>query len=284
MRYENRQAPEGINTTRVNPFAQLIKLLIAATIMLVLLVMLLQFAGAALAKTIPFKYEKQLTDKYDIELGSANASPEMVAYLNELAARVATGLELAEGVEVSVHYSDEPVFNAFATIGGNLLFYRGLLQELPNENALAMVMAHEIAHVNHRDPIASFGGGVSSMIAVSMLTGFSGMAERFMNKTYLIAGTQFTRSMESAADRAALSAVNQLYGHVNGAGALFEIMGGIKSDSKAIPDWLERFSVTHPLSDDRVSAVNELAQQNNWRQDGELTPLPPAFSQWLIGL
>ena len=176
MRYENRQAPEGINVSKVNPFTQFLKLIIAATIMLVLIVVILQFIGGALAKQVPFKYEKQLVDKYDLDLNSPLASPEMIAYLNDLADRVSAGLELDEGISVTVHYNDEAVFNAFATIGGNLLFYRGLLKELPHENALAMVMAHEIAHVNHRDPIASLGGGVSSAIAVSMLTGFSGMA------------------------------------------------------------------------------------------------------------
>lgn len=281
MRYENRQAPEGINVSRVNPFTQFLKLLIGATLFLVLIVVVLQFVGGAIAKSIPFKYETQLIDKIDIQFGSDDASPEMIAYLNELAARVAPGLELDEGVSVDVHYSNENIFNAFATVGGNLLFYRGLLKQMPHENALAMVMAHEIAHVNHRDPVASLGGGVSSMVAVSMLTGLSGIAERFFTKTYLLTGTQFTRRMESAADRAALGAVNQLYGHVNGAGALFEVMGDVRSDSETIPDWLERFSVTHPLTNDRIVAVSDLALTNGWSTEGELTPLPPRFRHWL---
>lgn len=284
MRYENKQAPEGINVTPVNPYTQFVKLMLAGIIAFVLIVIALQFVGGAIAKRIPFSYEKRLSDKFDLQLSSEDASPEMVAYLNDLAARVATGLELQEGVSVKVHYSTEPVFNAFATLGGNLLFYRGLLEKMPHENALAMVMAHELSHVNHRDPVAAMGGGVASMVAVSMLTGTSGAAERFFTKTYLITGTQFTRRMEVAADAAALGAVNSLYGHVNGAGALFEVMGSVAGDNEKIPDWLERFAVTHPLSEDRVRAVKSLALKNGWNEQGELTPLPAEFDFWLNGL
>lgn len=281
MRYENRQAPEGINVTKVNPLVQFLKFFIASIIVVVLIVVILQVAGGAVAKRIPFKYELQLMDTVDPQLGTSGASEEMVAYLNDLAIRVGRELPIDEGISVKVHYSTEEVFNAFATIGGNLLFYRGLLSEMPHENALAMVMAHEIAHVNHRDPVASLGGGVASLIAMSMFTGMSGLAGDFFNKTYSFTGMQFTRRMEETADEAALGAVNALYGHVNGAGVLFEVMGEIKGDSEAIPDWLERFAVTHPLSNDRVSAVRILAAKNGWSSEGETTPLPADFLLWL---
>lgn len=281
MRYENRQAPEGINVTKVNPLVQFLKFFIASIIVVVLIVVILQVAGGAIAKRIPFKYELQLMDTVEPQLGTTGASREMIAYLNDLAFRVGRELPVDEGISVKVHYSTEEVFNAFATIGGNLLFYRGLLNEMPHENALAMVMAHEIAHVNHRDPVASLGGGVASLIAMSMFTGMSGLAGDFFNKTYSFTGMQFTRRMEETADEAALGAVNALYGHVNGAGVLFEVMGEIKGDSEAIPDWLERFAVTHPLSNDRVSAVRILAAKNGWSSEGETTPLPADFLLWL---
>lgn len=281
MRYENRQPPEGINVTKVNPGVQFLKLLIAATLMVVLLVVVLQFVGGSVAKRIPFKYEKQLTEKIELQLGDENTSDDMRAYLNDLATRVQPGLNMPEGMSVNVHYNDDDVFNAFATMGGNLIFYKALLKKMPHENALAMVMAHEMAHIKHRDPITGLGGGVASMIAVSMFTGSSGIAERFLTNATMVTGMQFTRDMETEADEAALGAVNQLYGHVNGAGTLFEVMGAIKSDNDAVPDWLERFARTHPLSQDRVDAVRSLALKNSWRETGELTPLPEGFMDWL---
>jgi len=281
MRYENRQPSEGINVTRVNPYTQFLKLFLAATLFLILLVLVLQFFGGAIAKRVPFTYEKQLSETLNIDLGSAGASPEMVQYLNELASRVAPGMQLTESVSVDVFYNSDEVFNAFATIGGNLVFYRGLLNELPHENALAMVMAHEMAHINHRDPITSAGGGVASLIAVSFVTGFSGVAEKYLSATSMLTNTQFTRHMESAADKAALEGVNALYGHVNGASALFEVLGAVGGDNDLVPNWLERFTTTHPLSNDRINAIRNLAIENGWSETGELTPLPADFKRWL---
>lgn len=290
MRYENRQPAEGINVTKVNPGVQFLKLLIAAIILVVLVVIVLQFVGGSLAKRVPFKYEKQLTENIDMSFVGTNEGAgqedsigalEMRSYLNDLAKRIEPGLDLPEGMSVEVHYNEDDVFNAFATLGGNLIFYKALLAKMPHENALAMVMAHEIAHIKHRDPIVGLGGGVASMMAVSMLTGSSGVAERFLTQTTLVTGMQFTRDMETEADRAALNAVNQLYGHVNGAGSLFKVMGSIKSDNDSVPDWLERFARTHPLSQDRINAVRSMAIHNSWRETGELTPLPNDFENWL---
>jgi len=144
-------------------------------------------------------------------------------------------------------------------------------------------MAHEISHVVHRDPIAGLGGGVASMLALTMITGQSGTgsAGALLNKAGVLTGTQFTRRMEVAADQAALSAIYNLYGHVEGADTLFEIMDGIRGDSDALPDWLERFSATHPLSQDRVIAVRQTAAQQGWSLTGNLTPLPNEFDHWL---
>lgn len=46
---------------------------------------------------------------------------------------------------------DSPVENAFATMGGYVYITRGLLAYLRNESDLAAVLAHEVAHICHRD-------------------------------------------------------------------------------------------------------------------------------------
>lgn len=64
---------------------------------------------------------------------------------------------LPASIKVTVHYIDEPVINAFATIGGHVFIYRGLIDAITSENGLSMVLAHEIAHINNRHPIAALG-------------------------------------------------------------------------------------------------------------------------------
>ncbi|NND92769.1 MAG: M48 family metalloprotease [Granulosicoccus sp.] len=285
MEYENRLPPEGINTSRQHPLKQFLQLVIGALVLVVMIVAMLQVSGSFLARKIPFSYELAVMQRLNIPLGDARRHADMTAYLNGLASRVGAHMAMPEDMQLTVHYDDDEVFNAFATVGGNLLFYRGLLSRMPDENTLAMVMAHEIAHVLHRDPVAALGGGVASTIALLALTGNSGtgMAGQLLNNAGMLTSIQFTRRMEVAADRAALAAVNGLYGHVNGAARLFELFrdGRDPHSQDKEPGVLERFVSTHPLDAERISNISRLAVAEHWQQQGELTPLPADFKRWL---
>ncbi|MEE9321281.1 MAG: M48 family metallopeptidase [Granulosicoccus sp.] len=284
MHYENRQPPEGINVTKEHPLRQFVRLAIAATVLMVLVVGVLQFSGGWLAKRIPFSFEQRVMRGMEVDFSGEVDAPELTAYLNDLAQRLIKELPMEDGMDVIVHYNPDDTFNAFATVGGNLQFYRGLLVQMPNENALAMVMAHEISHVMHRDPVAGLGGGVASMLAMMMLTGNAGtgMAGDVLTRTGVLTSIQFTRRMEMAADNEALPAVYGLYGHVEGAGTLFELVAQEHGGSGDLaPVWLERFASTHPLDSDRVEAITARAAAQGWPVSGEMTPLPEEFFDWL---
>lgn len=284
MQYENRQPPEGINVTQEHPLKQFLRLVVAAVVLLVLTVFVLQFSGAWLAKRIPFSAEQRVIKQMNIDFGGQDRSSGMVAYLEQLADRVAAGMPMPEGMDIVLHYSEDDTFNAFATIGGNLMFYRGLLKRMPHENALAMVLAHEIAHVLYRDPVAGLGGGLASVAAIAMLTGNagSGMAGRVIGQAGVLTGMEFTRRMEREADAQGLAAVASLYGHVAGADTLFRLIAE-KRDDDGVPPWLGRFVSTHPLDADRVAEIARLAEASGWSVEGEVTPLPDEFQTWLEG-
>jgi len=283
IEYQDKQPPEGINTTNEHPLKQFFILLVSAFLLLLIVLFVLQFTGSWIAKRIPFSYEQRVVQQLEVPFGDADAPAEMVAWLNDLAARLIDKMPVPEGMSVTVHYSQEQTFNAFATVGGNLLFYQGILEKMPHENAVAMVMAHEIAHVLHRDPIAGLGGGIASMVALFALTGNAGtgMAGDMLQRSGVIASAQFTRRMEELADEAALAAVNALYGHVGGAETLFELISENGDAVDDMPLWLERFASTHPLSSDRIKAISERAKVEGWRVEGDLTPLPKDFQAWL---
>mgnify|MGYP006924544903 CR=1 FL=1 len=48
-----------------------------------------------------------------------------------------------------------------------------------------------------------------------------------------------------------------------------------------MPDWLARFTSTHPLDADRIRAMAEIAAAEGWATEGEITPLPAEFDDWL---
>jgi predicted Zn-dependent protease len=282
MEYHNKLSPEGINITRVHPLKQFLQFAVGALVLVVVLVAFLQISGSFLAKRIPFSFETALVSQLDSPFGNADKHPEMTNYLNDLAQRLSAHMPLPEGMAVTVHYDSSDVFNAFATVGGNLFFYKGLLEAIPDENTLAMVMAHEISHVLHRDPIAAMGGGVASSIALLALTGNAGAAGSLLSNAGVLTSVQFTRNMEIEADREALNALFANYGHVQGSAELFILFNESRAEnSDADPGWLEGFLSTHPLDQDRIDNTKQSAFNENWLLAGEITPLPDDFKLWL---
>jgi predicted Zn-dependent protease len=53
-----------------------------------------------------------------------------------------------------VQILDSPELNAFATSGGHIFLCRGLIEALDSEDALAAVIAHELAHIQLKHSIA----------------------------------------------------------------------------------------------------------------------------------
>ena len=88
-----------------------------------------------------------------------------------------------------------------------------------DENALAMVIAHEMAHIKHRHPVMALGRGVVIGLFLASLSGFNGdrVVGRIVNNTGMLTLLKFNRDQEREADRTALAAVAGNYGHVAGA-------------------------------------------------------------------
>jgi predicted Zn-dependent protease len=94
------------------------------------------FLGRAVAATIAGRY-RPWTQK-----------PEATQYMNRICAALTVNSPVPEvynGYHVMI--LDSPELNAFATSGGHIFITRGLVEALTTEDALAAVLAHEIAHI-----------------------------------------------------------------------------------------------------------------------------------------
>jgi predicted Zn-dependent protease len=248
--------------------------------------------GGTLARHMPVSWEIALADSVIESLsgsieGTDNALSSTTApdpatqavgsELQALADRLSARMSLPEDLRVTVHYIDDEQVNAFATLGGHVFVNRGLLERLPNENALAMVMAHEIAHAANRDPAAALGGGVLLQLALAVVLGSTPDSLEDLlfgpNALLLLA---FSREAEHRADDDGLAAVAALYGHVADAGWLFETI----LEELAVSDTGEPPALlnTHPLSRDRIMALDGLAESRGWALEGPITPLTPAIA------
>lgn len=186
-------------------------------------------------------------------------------------------MDLPEGMKINVSVVNSDVVNAFATLGGNVVFFTGLLETLPDENTLAMVMAHEIAHIKLRHPLRALGRGVVVGLAVATVAGSSanGIVDELIGSTGMLTALSFTRDQESAADELAVKALVSRYGHANGSTQLFEILSKEQDRANGSSGVnLPEFFATHPLSQNRIAAIEEQTIINNWRTNGDTQEIP----------
>ena len=274
MKYRNPQIPEGINVTKRHPLKELFVLLGGALLLIVVLSWVVAQFGGELARLVPFEYEQALAPD---ALLDSDAGSELDTYLAQLSERLQKQMAIPDEIAIKVHFSGDGAFNAFATLGGNVLLYRGLVEQLPHENALAMLLAHEIAHIVHRDPIVGVGRGVGIQLVLSTMLGNPDLS--VLGNAGLYTQLYFNRDMERAADAAALGAVHGLYGHVAGAKELFEV---IKAERDRVGDGeLPAMFSSHPLDQERLDAIAQLAEENAWSRSGTTTPLPASFVDWM---
>jgi len=153
--------------------------------------------------------------------------------------------------------------NAYACPGGIILITRGLIQQCQNEDELAAVLAHEVAHIAHKDGVNSinkarwtevlttagaeatrqYAGGVAGQL----VTLFEGSIDDVF-KTLVVNG--YSRNAEESADRAAVSTLSRA--GYNPA-ALAAILGRMNSKGGG-----GGFFRSHPLTSQRVDAVKSL--------------------------
>lgn len=267
MQYSNPKIPEGINTSLEHPLKEFFILSLGVFLVLGVALGVLVVSADYVAQRIPFSFEKTLAEKYRDDLPADN---EIRRELQTLAERTSAAMELPEGMSIQVHYVDEATVNAYATLGGNVIVYRGLLARLPHENALVMILAHEIAHIKHRHPIRSLGRGVVTGLAFAALFGTGGddLVAKVLGRSGLLTLLSFSRDQEREADRTGYEAFFELYGHGSGALDLYQVF--LENDGQRALTFLS----THPLTESRIDDLEQLADDHGWPSDGLVVQLP----------
>ena len=271
MDYQNPKIPEGINAGRESPLKEFIILSVGILGLLAVLVWALGWVAQWAAPHVPFSYEQKLAQRFVKDEALSPSDQRIQHWLRGIAEGLAKAEDLPPEMGITVHYKDDDIVNAFATLGGHIVIHRGLLEKLHSENAVAMVLAHEIAHVKHRDPIIATGRGVSILLILGALTGGVGdeLANKALSETAVITSLSFSRDQEAAADAEGLAALYRRYGHVAGATALFETL--LKSEQGLHPP---EFMRTHPDTQRRIGLIRQMARSRGWSLQGPLRPLP----------
>jgi predicted Zn-dependent protease len=272
MRYRNPRITEP--TIRPREGRDFLILLAGVIGLVVTLAVVALVAVEALASYVPFSVERQIAQSlFGNRLVAATPQDKAAEQaLQELIQRVTAAMQLPDGMAMTVHYMPGQTVNAMATLGGHVFVFRGLIEKLKSEDALAAVLAHEIGHVRERHVVRAMGRGV----AVVGVLGMVGVKSQGLNRWILDKGGELTalsysREAERDADRAALDAVHALYGHVGG---LLEVFNLFKELDGGGAEILR----SHPLAQHRRAEVERAAESSGWSTQGALRPLPQALA------
>ena len=274
MQYSNPKIPEGINTSKTNPLKEFAVLTIGVIFIaistLVILILLVDF----FADKIPFQWEREIP--IERVLGKNN-STQLPVYINNLSQKVISKMQLPADMDITVHYVNDDTVNAFATLGGNIVIYRGLLEKLTHEDELAAVIAHEVAHIKYRHPILGASHGLAVGLALSMVSSSSNdVISGLLGNTSMITVMKFSRDYEYQADKEAIELLVDLYGHADGVLGLFNIFEAEAGVIKPV-----EFINTHPLTENRVSRSKFIISEKQLTNQAVMKPLPKEFINWL---
>lgn len=279
---QNPKIPEYINTTKEHPLKEFGILLVGLTVVLIISVFVFSFFVEKFASYIPFKWEQRITESYERvfvkgEEQSSTDSSLTQAYTQAEDAIIKLGNDLIQNsslpkdITVTFHLMENDAPNAFATLGGHVFVTTGLLQSVNSENALAMVLAHEIAHVKFRHPIKALSRGALFQLVFSVVFGSQDGAslQNILGNTGLLTMLSFNRDMERESDKEALEVLVKKYGHLRGADEFFKAM----MQQVGTTDWQEVFQ-THPGVESRIEKI-EMQALTVDSSNAELNPLDP---------
>ena len=270
MEYRNPKIDHEVNVATRHPLKSFFKLFTMAALLAIIIIVVLSFSSEYLLRFVPFEFETAIADR--LEITKVEPSDEQ-AFLQGMADRIIAQAQAPEEIKIRLHYLDENTVNAFATLGGNVFFFKGLVQKLQTEQALAMVMAHEIAHIVNRDPITALGRGLSTAIILSAVFGSSDNAliRRFIGSGETLTSLKYSRDDESRADKDGYDWVYRLYGHGCGTDELFALF---ENPAPGDDNPLMQFFTTHPHASSRLARIRALQNNDCGESDPRISPNP----------
>jgi len=193
-------------------------------------------------------------------------NPSLTAYLNRICGAIVINSskpEIYNGYHVAILDSRE--INAFATSGGHILITRGLIAAAKTEDALAGVIAHEVAHIQLQHSTKAIKASritqvlmESGAAAAGAVTGYSvkEITSVFNESVGDIVGTLvnngYSQVQEFDADAKALSLLADAGYNPNG---LIEMLMELEKTQKSSPGG---FNKTHPSPEIRRAAAEKV--------------------------
>jgi predicted Zn-dependent protease len=162
-------------------------------------------------------------------------------------------LQAATGAKqrFEVIYVNEGIVNAFASPGGYIVVYRGLLDEARTAEEFAGVLAHEMQHVLRKHSTRALAREFSGRALLSLMSVDSSGTPGAIQAGVRLANLKYQRSDEQEADLGGAELLARAHIGVDG---FVTFLRRLQSYSPA-PGSAWNYVSTHPATGDRVEAL-----------------------------
>ncbi len=183
--------------------------------------------------------------------------PVVQKYVEGLMAQIEPHAKKDRDTPIHVHVIDDlKTVNAFATPGGHLYVYTGLLTTAQNESEVVGVLAHEVGHVVARHAARSLVAQLGLSTVASIAVGQDPEALQQIVAALLTNGALLahSRSDELEADTYAVRYAAQAGYDPRGIAMFFRRLPTVEGRWGKVLSWAQ----THPTNPDRVEHVNQV--------------------------
>ncbi|MCM8557905.1 M48 family metallopeptidase [Sphingomicrobium sediminis] len=204
-------------------------------------------APAAVAPLVPTAWEDNLGDAMVGDFGDRRCrSPEAEAAVTALIDRLA-GPEAAARIEPAI--LDVDWENAAALPGAHIVLFDGAIDRWENPDALAGVIAHEIAHVEERHVTEALVRelGIGALLRL--------FADDVGAEAQNLVALSYSRGNESEADEEAIRMMEEAGISLEGVAELFDDFAGMGDGGR-----LEELLSSHPVSEGRADKFRAAAE------------------------
>jgi len=241
---------------------------------ILLLIILLSALSCAVNPVTGKKELSLISESQEITLGKqtdvevrqqygAYADPELSAYVQSIGQALVPHTHRPQ-LAYRFAVLDTPVVNAFAVPGGYIYVTRGILALMGSEAELAVVLGHELGHVNARHGVRRMSEMM--LVQVGLAVG-SALSETFAEVAGLAGvGVQllflkYSRDDERQADALGVEYARKGVYNPGEMVAFFSSLGklGDLSGGQALPGFL----FTHPLTSERIEKVRQMLTPND---------------------
>ncbi|MBM3411058.1 MAG: M48 family metallopeptidase [Bacteroidetes bacterium] len=208
-------------------------------------------------KQVTVKTEQKLGElfwevfkKSEIEMNNAH----VLHSIDSIVSHICKANKIDRG-KLKVHVLNKEDINAFALPNGHLIIYSGLILNSDNQEELAGVISHEIAHIELNHVMKKLVKEIGLSVLISMTTGNSG-TEVIKETAKMLSSSAFDRNLEKEADIKAVDYM--LNANVNPepfADFLYKLSETEHESTKYLT-WIS----THPDSKERAEYIIEYSK------------------------